>query len=154
MFGLQKWNMYVGVICTSANTRRSSSVAVRLIKHQSVPGRASSGAQTGNGQFVKGLSKVPDAFQTYVRSSLKSYNLNVKPKSSDALPICANADRAPPGHQSISFYSLRSNKTREILSSIIIAPDIRRYLKNWQKIVRFFLPLVLRRTDAVKCLVI
>ena len=33
-FGLHKWNIYTDSICTSANTRRFSPVAVRLIKHR------------------------------------------------------------------------------------------------------------------------
>jgi len=46
VFGLHKWNIYTDSICTSANTRRFSPVAVRLIK-QSL-----------------GFSKVPCSFHT------------------------------------------------------------------------------------------
>jgi len=56
VFGLQKWYIYVNAICTSAKTGRFSPVAVRLIKHRPVPGRASSGARTGIGRFVKRCS--------------------------------------------------------------------------------------------------
>ena len=59
VLSLQKWFIYVDAI-----TRRFSPVAVRLIKHRRVPGRASSGARTGIGRFVKRFSKVPGAFQT------------------------------------------------------------------------------------------
>jgi len=64
VFGLGKRNIYVYTICTSAKTRRFSPVAVRLIKHRPVPGRASSGARTGIGRFVKRFFKVPGACQT------------------------------------------------------------------------------------------
>jgi len=56
--------MYVNAICTSAKTRRFSPVAVRLIKHRPVPGRASSGARTGIGRFVKRCLNVLGACQT------------------------------------------------------------------------------------------
>ena len=39
-------------------------VAVRLIKHRPVPGRASSGARTGIGRFVKRFFNVLSACQT------------------------------------------------------------------------------------------
>jgi len=45
-------SMFVDAICTSANTRRFSPVALRLINHRPVPGRASSGVRTGIGRFV------------------------------------------------------------------------------------------------------
>ena len=54
-------HIYVDTICTS-ETRRFSPVAVRLIKHLTMPGG----------------------------SPLKSYDLNCKPRSSDARPININ----------------------------------------------------------------
>jgi len=64
VFGFQKWYIYVNTICTSAKTRRFSPVAVQLIKHRPVPGRASSGARTGIGRFVKRFVNVLSACQT------------------------------------------------------------------------------------------
>jgi len=61
VFGLQKWNIYVDAICTSAKTRRFLSVAVRLIKHRLVPGRASSFSWLGGPEVTHpiGLREVP-----------------------------------------------------------------------------------------------
>ena len=39
----------------------SRSLAVRLLKHRAVPGRASSGARTGIGRIVRGFLKAPVA---------------------------------------------------------------------------------------------
>jgi len=57
------------------NTRRFLPVAVRLIKHRPVPGRALSGAQTGIGRLVKRLLKGSGACQTTydVRSGTVRY---------------------------------------------------------------------------------
>jgi len=41
-FGLQTWYIYGDTVCTSADTRRFSPVALRLIQHRPVPRRASS----------------------------------------------------------------------------------------------------------------
>jgi len=104
VFGLQKWNIYVNAICTrtSSNTRRLSSVAVRLIKHRPVPGRAWYDAQMGIDRFVQRFSKVPGAFQTSYdarpvpgRSPLKPYNLNLRPKLSGFRPMYVNTVRCP-----------------------------------------------------------
>jgi len=103
VFGIQKWNIYVNVICTFANRHRSSPVAVRLIKHRPVPGRASFGAQTDIGRCVKRFSKVDELFRYRTvpgRSPLESYYLNFKPISG-ARPMCVNAGRAPSGHRTV-----------------------------------------------------
>jgi len=56
--------MYVDAICTSAKTRRFSSMAVSTYKTSAGPGRASSGARTGIGRFVKRFLLFPGACQT------------------------------------------------------------------------------------------
>jgi len=59
------WSLEMKYLCKcfSAKTRRFSPVAVRLIKHRPVL-RASFGARTGIGRFVKRFLKVPGACQT------------------------------------------------------------------------------------------
>jgi len=87
VFVLHKWNIYTNSICTSAYTRRFSSVTVRLVKHRPVPGRASADLYRDFRKFL--------ALFTHRTSPLKSYDLSFKPKSSGARPMCANAGRAP-----------------------------------------------------------
>jgi len=85
-------------ICTSANTRRFSSVAVRLIKHRPVPGRALVDLYRDFRKFLAFFThrtmpgRAPYGALTV---ALKSYDLNIKPKSCGARPMCANAGRAP-----------------------------------------------------------
>ena len=77
--------------CISVKTRRCPQVL--LIKHRSVPGRAFANVLRDCLKFLE-LCR----YRTVNgRSLLKSYNLNFKTKSSDARPMCANADRAPSG---------------------------------------------------------
>ena len=86
-----------------------SPVAVRLIKHRPVPGRASSGTRTGIGRFVKRFSwrlsdivRCPAGHRTVPgRAPLESYDKYFKQKSSGARPMCANAGRAPSGHRKV-----------------------------------------------------
>jgi len=87
---------------------RKIEVAVLLIKHRPVPGRASSGARTRIGRFVKRFMKVPGACQTSYdarpgtgRAPLESYDIDIKQKSSGARPMCENAGRAPSGHRAV-----------------------------------------------------
>ena len=72
--------MYVDAICISANTCRFSPVAVRLIKHQLVPGRASA-------DLLKDFRKFLALFKKRTmpgRPPMKSSDLNFKPQLSGA----------------------------------------------------------------------
>jgi len=91
-------------------THRFLPVAIRLIKHRPVPGRASSGVRTGIGRFVKSLKfwRLSDIVRCAAghrtvpgRAPLELYDINFKQKSSGARPMCANAGRAPPGHRTV-----------------------------------------------------
>jgi len=85
-FRLKKWNIYVNAIWTSAKPSRFSPVAVWLIKHRPVPGRASADLLS---DFWKFLALVRHRTMPG-RATLESYDINIKQKSSRARPMWLN----------------------------------------------------------------
>jgi len=91
------------------------------------------------------------------RAPFKSYDINIKQKSSGARPMCANAGRAPSRHRTVPGrcdFTLNDPTKRRTgaveFRSTWNSPSTLRCLKNWSKIVRFSLPPAGHRTDAVE----